>query len=105
MEVEAFLKSKLGHRLEVTLRPEGDAEPAVIDLQGRTITFTHAEAICTCTKCHRFSASGPNRAVVIYRHNRAIHGGIGPSLVYETETARPLREWTFSNTAPRNQFA
>lgn len=105
MQVEAFLKSKLGHRLEVTLRPEGDAEPAVVDLQGRAITFTQAEAICTCTKCHRFSASVPNRAVIIYHHNRAIHGGIGPRLVYETETARPLREWTFSNTAPRNQFA
>lgn len=105
MEVEAFLKSKLDYRLDVRLRPEGDAEPVVIDLQNGIITFVQAESICTCTKCHHFSTSRNNWGVIIHQHNRAVHGGIGPGFVYEDQTKKPLQEWKFSNVPPRNQFA
>ena len=105
MEVEEFLKSKLDYRLDVRLRPEGDAEPVVIDLQNGIITFVQAESICTCTKCHHFSASRNNWGVITHQHNRAVHGGIGPGFVYEDQTKKPLQEWKFSNVPPRNQFA
>ncbi len=104
-EVEAFIKSKLDYRLDVTLRPEGDAEPVVIDLPGRMIAFGKADAICTCTKCYRFSTSKRNRGVIIRQHNRAVHGGVGPALIHESETTKALQEWRFSDVPPRNQFA
>jgi hypothetical protein len=105
LEVEEFIKSKLDHRLEVTLRPEGDAERVTIDLESATITFLQAEAIATCTKCYRFSTAKGNWGLITNQHERAVHGGIGPSLIYEEVTTKALQEWAYSNVAPRNQFA
>ena len=105
LEVEAFVKSKLDHRLDVTLRPDGDAERVTIDLQSGIITFLQAQTISTCTKCYRFSTAKRNWPVITNQHDRAVHGGIGPRLVHEEVTTKALQEWAYSNVPPRNQFA
>jgi len=104
-EIDAFIKSRLNYRLHVTLRPDGDAEPAVIDLPARIITLPKAEKISTCTKCDRFSTAKCNWEVIVNQHDRAVHGGIGPRLKHQTETTKTLQEWRFSDIPPRNQFA
>ncbi|MEM7112188.1 MAG: ATP-dependent helicase [Chloroflexota bacterium] len=57
--------------LHVTLRPDQDAEPIVIDIANKVISFTKAQTIYTCTLCRRFSASS-TRTLERF-HSRVAH--------------------------------
>lgn len=77
-------------KLYVTLRPESDSEPVVLNTASGRIHFTEATEVYTCAKCNRFSASNPN--LILGVHNREVHGGLGPS--YRPERTR-TRHLTF----------
>ncbi len=99
--VQQFLSGQTEYHLHATLRPAVDAEPVVIDLQRKLITFTDAEAIHTCSKCNGFSARDPH--LIVERHDRIAHDGIGPSHRKEKTVRRSVRKLKYSLRLPLNQ--
>jgi DNA-directed RNA polymerase alpha subunit len=99
--VQQFLKGQTEYRLYVTLRPDVDAEPVVVDLKRKLITFTAADVIHTCTKCYGFSAQNPY--LIVERHDRVAHGGIGPKRKREKILRRSLRRCIYRTHMPVKQ--
>lgn len=98
--VQQFIVGQTDYRLHVILRPSIDGEPIVIDLQRKLIIFTEAHIIYTCTKCGQFSSS--DYRLIVARHDRVAHGGVGPGFREEKVTMRSLRICRFISRPPGN---
>ncbi len=89
--LEEFLPSCLQPRLRlhVLLRAHDPkwSEKVVISLDERTVAFPDARQVYTCSKCRRFSSQYSN--LVTEQHDRAVHGGIGPTFAIATP---PLKQ-------------
>jgi hypothetical protein len=99
--VQQFLSGQAECCLRVTLRPAVDAEPILVDLKKGLITFTDADVIYTCSKCNGFSAQ--DCYLIVERHDRVAHGGIGPAYRKEKAGKRPLRNLKYSARPPLNR--
>lgn len=100
-KVQQFLSEQNDFRLHVILRPALDAEPVLIDLKRKLITFTEADVIYTCSKCKAFSTQDPH--VVMDRHDRIAHDGIGLSYRTEKINKRSLRKLKYRARPPLKQ--
>lgn len=101
--VEQFFRGQSDYRLHVTLRPGVEAEPVVVDLAQKEIRFPKAQDLFTCTKCYCFSTRDCH--LIVNEHNRAAHGGIGPSFRPERPPKRILHTLEFRRKAPQNQLS
>jgi hypothetical protein len=102
-QVEQFISGQTVHRLSVTLRPNADAEPIVIDLTRKLISFPESDCIYTCSKCNGFTTQ--DWSLIVNQHDRVVHGGIGPSYRTERVTVRSLRNLQYSIRKPRDELA
>ncbi len=101
--VEQFIRGDDAYRLHLTLRPDVQAEPLVVDLGSKTLSFSGSGPIYTCAKCHRFSTANHN--LLVGPHNHAAHGGIEARLRWETSTTRALCTLEYRNRKPTNELA
>jgi len=99
--IHEFLSAQTEYRLHVTLRPAVNPEPILVDLKRKLLTFTDTDVIYTCTKCDGFSSR--YRYLIVERHDRVTHGGIGPAYRLETTTIRSLRNLRYSARPPLDQ--
>jgi len=101
--VAHFIPGQNDFRLCVTLRPQGDAEPVLLDLSERRITFLNAEKLYTCTKCNACSVA-QDPYLIINQHNRSAHDNVGPSYRFEQTTTLKLRFVKYRKKPPGNQW-
>ncbi len=68
-----------GLRLHVLLRAHDPkrSEKVVISLDEKTLAFSGAKQVYTCSKCGQFSSQ--YQTLITEEHNRVAHGGLGPS--------------------------
>jgi hypothetical protein len=101
--VEQFISGQTTYRLYAILRPNADAEPIVVDLTKKLISFPEPDCIYTCSKCKGFSTR--DWSLIVNQHDRAAHGGVGPSYRTERVTVRSLRNLQYSARKPRDELA
>ena len=101
--VEQYVRGQDQFQLSVTLRPNSDAEPIVVDMDRKRISFPQAERIYTCSKCNRFSTQ--HWHLIVNEHNRVAHDGTGPAYRPERVTVRSLRTVEYSARKPKNELA
>ena len=96
--VQQYIRGQTDYRLFVTLRPSIDAEPIEVDLTRKLISFCEAVCIYTCTKCKGCSAC--DWSLLVNRHDKVAHGGVGPAYRKERVTFRSLRTLEYSARPP-----
>lgn len=85
-------------RLFVTLRPNWDAVPVMIDLSVSQIEFENGASVYTCAKCQLFSS--PDQNLVVKEHNQQVHDGLRPSFKKEKKSYIRLNDLRVQTTAP-----
>jgi hypothetical protein len=85
--------------VHATLRPNLDHEPVAVDLASRTVTFTQAQFIFTCTKCRQFSARDWD--IIAARHDPVAHTDGHARYLSERGNVLPLTTIRFSPRPPQ----
>lgn len=80
-----FNRGQTGLRLKLTLRPQHDAAPAILEIlpDRQRLIFQNVPRLYRCTKGRQCAFITRDQELLVGSHNRLAHGGLSPQFIIE----------------------